>query len=590
MIAERERMRRALEEGVDVLVVGGGINGAGLARDLALRGARVGLIERDDWAQGTSSRSSRLVHGGLRYLEESWKSIRRGLIRFKPRLVVGGIAQIGLVFESVTERYWMSRLARNLVRPQPFFFPVFRGGRVPLWQLEVATTMYDALSLFRNYENHHTASKDEVAAAFPGMDLSRFGGAVHYFDYRTNDARLTLENVIAAREAGAAVLSRARAVAPILPEDGPRRIAGATVRDELTGTTFEVPARVVVSTTGPYTDETLRALGYPADERPLLRLTKGVHIVVRSEKIPAKAAAALTHPRDGRVLFVLPFFERTVIGTTDTDWKASAGDVRVETADVDYLLEVAAHYYPDSHVSRQDVVSSWAGLRPLANAHGVSESSVPREHRILRTKLGLIAIFGGKLTTYRRMVEELADVVADELAERTGLRLAAGSTRGAPLPGADTLDTDRDLADLVLHLTHRSGVSAATASHLAESYGDNAPALLDLAAADPTNRLKARIYPDLPHLWAEVVWAARREMAFSVEDVLVRRTSLHYRALDQGLACAAEAARLLGNELGWKEARVRAEAESYERFVAASRRWREDGTGREPAAVTRAAS
>lgn len=587
MTAERERMRRALQEGVDVLVVGGGINGAGLARDLALRGARVGLVEKDDWAQGTSSRSSRLVHGGLRYLEESYKSIRRGLTRLKPGLVTGGITQIGLVFESVTERYWMSRLARNLVRPQPFFFPVFRGGRVPLWQLELATSMYDALSLFRNYRNHHTPSTGEVAAAFPGMDLSRFAGAVHYFDYRTNDARLTLENVIAAREAGAAVLSRARAVAPILPESGPRRIAGALVRDELTGESFPVAARVVVSTTGPYTDEALRQLGYPPQERPLLRLTKGVHVVLPADKVPAKAAAALTHPRDGRVLFVLPFFERTVIGTTDTDWKASPGEVRVESSDVDYLLEVATHYYPSCGVTRDDVISSWSGLRPLANAAGVSESSVPREHRILRTKQGLLAIFGGKLTTYRRMVEELADVVSEELAERTGLRLGAGNTRGAPLPGADTLDTDRDLDDLELHLVHRGGVSQATAAHLAESYGDNAPALLDLAAADPTNRLKQRIEPDLPHLWAEVVWAARREMALSVEDVLVRRTSLHYRALDQGLACAAETARLLGAELGWSDARVRAETEAYERFVASSRRWREDAN---PPAVTRAAS
>ena len=588
MNADRERQRKRLEEGLDVLVVGGGINGAGLARDLALRGARVGLIEKDDWAEGTSSRSSRLIHGGLRYLEESAKSIRRGIRGFKPAWIVDGGHQIGLVFESVNERYWMSRLARHLVRPQPFVFPKLAGARVPFWQIRAGVALYDALALFRNYRRHRVLRHEDVQRLLPALDMSLVEGAVHYFDYRTNDARLTIENVIAAREAGAAVLSRARAAAPILETaGGRRRLAGAVVRDELTGATFDVPADVVVSATGPWTDEAFRALGHPPLARPLLRLTKGVHIVLPQDKLPLHAAAALTHPRDGRVLFAIPFHERTVIGTTDTDWDASPDGVRVETADVDYLLEVAARYFPGSKVGREDVIAAWAGLRPLVNAEGVGASAVPREHRIVVTPEGLIAIFGGKLTTYRRMVEDLADAVADAYEERTGRRLAVGTTRGIPLPGADTLDTDRDLDDLVLHLRHRGGVSRATARHLAESYGDNAPQLLDLAAAEPGG-LHQTIYPDLPHIWAEIPWAARREMAQTVADVLVRRTSIHYRALDQGLAAAGRTARLLGAELGWSEAETAAGAEAYARFVADARRWREiPGESRAP---TRAAS
>ena len=587
-MSERDHNRRLLEEGVDILIVGGGINGAGLARDLAMRGARVGLVEKDDWGCGTSSRSSRLIHGGLRYLEESYKSIRAGLLRFKPRQVTGGIRQIALVFESVSERYWMSRLSRNLVRPLPFVFPVLRGGRVPFWQMKAAVRLYDRLALFRNYRKHSELSPEGVARLLPAIDASLLEGAVFYYDYRTNDARLTLENVISARECGAAVLSRTRAIAPIVEtENRRRRISGAVLRDELTGKTFDVRASIVVSATGPWTDEALRALGHAPSAQPVLRLTKGVHIVVPATKLPLAAAAAMTHPRDGRVLFAIPFYERSILGTTDTDWKGAPGDVRVESADVDYLLEVAARYYPKANLGRADVISAWAGLRPLVNAAGLSESSVPREHKILKTAEGLIAIFGGKLTTYRRMVEELADVAADALHERTGRRLGPAKTRGAPLPGADTLDTDRDLVALEDHLVHRGGVSRLTARHLAESYGDNAPKLLDIAALDPGERLRTPIYPDLPHLWAEIVWAARHEMALNLVDVLVRRTSLHYRAMDQALAAAPFAASLMASELGWNAAQTKAETEAYEQFVATARSWRDETA---TPVVTRAAS
>lgn len=590
-MTERNRFRRQLEEGVDVLIVGGGINGAGLARDLAMRGARVGLVERDDWACGTSSRSSRLIHGGIRYLEESWKSIKRGLVTFKPGLVTGGIGQIALVFESVTERYWLSRLSRNLVRPLPFAFPVVKGGRVPLWQMKAAVRLYDWLALFRNYRNGRGIDRATVKELLPAIDESLVEGAIFYYDYRTNDARLTLENVIAAREAGAAVLSRTRAVAPIVERKGRgRRLAGATLRDEMTGETYDVRASVVVSATGPWTDEALRALGREPKKAPLLRLTKGIHVVVPASKLPLNAAAAMTHPRDGRVLFAIPWFERSIIGTTDTDWKGAPGDVRVESADVDYLLEVAARYYPSAGLTRADVVSSWAGLRPLVNAEGLSESSVPREHRILRTGDGLVAIFGGKLTTYRRMVAELGDVVAEELLAHGGRALNPSTTHGAPLPGADTLDTDRDMEDLALHLQHRGGISRKSAHHLAEQYGDNAPKLLDIGADDPTNLLKTRVYADLPHLWAEIVWAARHEMALSLVDVLVRRTSLHYRALDQGASIASRAAELLGAELGWDAARIASEALAYSRFLAEANRWRNESAAPTVASTVRAAS
>ena len=562
-IAFRSRTRTLLQQGVDVLIVGGGINGAGLARDLALRGARVGLVEKNDFGWGTSSRSSRLIHGGLRYLEHG---------------------EIGLVFESVTERYWLSRLARNLVRPQPFVFPAFEGSRVPLWKMGIGLSIYDALALFRNYRNHRRITREQVLELMPTLDGSRLKGAVHYYDYRTNDARLTLENVIAAEEAGALVMSRVCAIAPKLGiADGQRRLLAVRVRDELRGDELEIPVGVVVSATGPWTDSALAALGYPMPATPLLRPTKGVHIVVPRAKLPLNAAAALTHPRDGRVLFALPFFERSVLGTTDTDWTGSPDDVRVDLSDVDYLLEVAAHYFPSSKLTRDDVIASWAGLRPLMNATGEHASAVSREHRILATSEGLIAVFGGKLTTYRRMVEEIADLVADALRERGRRSIPPGSTRGAPLPAADTLDSDQDMVSLRDHIMHRAGVPLTTAAHLVESYGDRVTGLLEMAAVDPTGRLKLRVDPELPHVWVQVAWAARHEHALTIEDALVRRTNIHYRAMDAGIAAGPIAADVMARELGWSDAERRDQLAAWERFVAQSRRWRDEARAGEPA-------
>ena len=551
---DRGRIRHALKQPLDVLIVGGGINGAGLARDLALRGARVGVVEKDDFAHGTSSRSSRLIHGGLRYLEQR---------------------QIGLVFESVTERWRMSHLARHLVRPLPFVFPVYEGSRVPLWMVRLGVTLYDALALFRNYENHRGLSKEEVAHLLPSFDQSKLTGALLYYDYRTNDARMTLENVIAASEAGAAILSRAKAIAPIVERsDRGRVIAGAMIHDELTGERFEARARIVVSATGPWTDEALRILGVEKPgEHPHLRPTKGVHIVVPREKLPLRAAAAMTHPRDGRVLFALPYEERAVIGTTDTDWQGSPDSVRVESSDVDYLLEVAASLFPSSKLTRADVISSWAGLRPLMNADAVKASSVPREHRILTTPEGLIAIFGGKLTTYRKMCEELADHVAMELAKRGGPDLGGSTTEALPLPGAETLDTDEDLQRVIEQAEQQGGFDRVCATHLAETYGSRAIGILDRVARDTSGLLRRRVISDLPFVWAEVEWAAEREMALSVEDVFVRRTGIFYRDVDNGLGAAPQAVTLLGDVLGWSPARRDEELERYRAFVLASRAW-----------------
>jgi glycerol-3-phosphate dehydrogenase len=302
----------ALGNGVfDVLVVGGGITGAAAARDAAGRGLSVALVDSGDWGHGTSSRSSRLAHGGLRYLETY---------------------NFGLVFEASAERRRLLELAPHLVHPQPFVFPVYQGGPTPFLMLQAGMWLYDALSLFRNIRRHRVLSRDNVQREEPRLRVAGLAGAAMYYDAAVDDARLTMANARGAHESGAAVVSHAEVIG-FLNEGG---MAGARVRDRLTGAETEVRARVVINATGPWSDAVRRM----ADPRakPRLRPTKGVHILVERERIGNRNAITFQSPLDGRVMFVLPWGDFTYVGTTDTDYHGKPEDVKADAADVDYLL------------------------------------------------------------------------------------------------------------------------------------------------------------------------------------------------------------------------------------------------------------
>ena len=527
-------------EAFDLLVVGGGVTGAGIARDAAMRGIQTALVDAGDFGRGTSSRSSCLVHGGLRYLEHGW---------------------LRLVFESSRERAVLLRIAPHLVHPAPFVFPVHRGSRVGRLTLEAGLWLYDALSLFRNVGRHRGLDRKAVMRLEPSLrDQDLVGGAI-YYDAQCDDARLALATVRSAHRHGARAASY---VAATGFEKAGGRIRGARLEDRLDGTRLTVHARIVVNATGPWTD-TVRLLDEPR-AKPLLRPTKGAHVAVPRRRLGHEQAFTLTSPLDGRVMFVLPWGDLSVIGTTDTDVNEVQEEPLADASDVAYLLRSANALFPAARLTFDDVVCAWAGLRPLLDAPGAaSAAAVPREHRIVEGPSGLLTIAGGKLTTYRSMAAEVVDGVARRLRALDGRSVPRHApTDQEPLPGGEVGDLGLLARDLV-----EEGVDETMAAALVRRYGTEAAAVANLAHREPS--LAVPLAPGLPVLAAEVVHQARREMAMTVDDVLVRRTPLFRSHPAQATDAAPAVAGLLGRELGWTDAERETQVAAYRAAAARMR-------------------
>lgn len=554
--------RRAMWDGlkgpVDVLVVGGGITGAGIARDAARRGLSVALVEMNDLAFGTSSRSSKLIHGGLRYLEAY---------------------EFSLVFESVSERRILQDIAPHLVNPLGFLFPVYKGAKRQLWLINAGMWLYDGLSLFRSPKIHKNLKPREVAQIEPAVKQDGLKGAPLYYDCATDDARLTLETALDAANHGATIATWAKVTSFLSTGNG--RLRGAVVQDVLSGETREIEARTVVNATGPWTEATIAMSSAGASGR-ILRPTKGVHIVVESSKLPLSHAVVCFHPDDDRVLFAIPWGDRTYLGTTDTDYSGDPSEVAATREDVDYLIDASNSYFPNWPLAHDDVIATWAGIRPLmapANegAAKVKESAVSREHQILIGQDGLITIAGGKLTTYRRMAAEVVDTVVRMLElERVPLDLAPSSTGKQPLPGAIGWPDDDDLAKVAEEVAKAGHprVPEDVALHLASTYGMRAMDIARTMAKDA--KVCARLVPGRPEVLAQVDWAVHEEFAATVCDVMIRRTQLFYRDLEQGLGAAPRVADRMAELLGWDEATKARELSRYREEVARSRAWREE--------------
>lgn len=520
---------RLAEGPFDLLIVGGGITGAGTARDAALRGLSVALLEADDWASGTSSRSSRLVHGGVRYLEHG---------------------HLHLVFEASRERRTLLQIAPHLVRPLRFTWPVYRGARIPRWKLRAGLLAYDALSLFRNVGTHHGVTRRAILQREPSLRAEGLTGGARYWDASTDDVRLTIANIVSASEAGAVALNHAPIVGFL--HDSAGMVLGATVRDAATGAETAVMARVIVNATGPWSDVTRRMDDGVAHTAVLG--SKGVHIAVPRERVPCADALTLLHPGDGRVFFALPSPVHTILGTTETPAESGPGEIRANRRDVQYLLDAANHFFPAAALSPDDVISAWAGIRPLVAHAGTSANDASREHHIATAASGLISVTGGKLTTYRAMASELTDVVEKALARPTP---TVSMTGDASLPGVANLSPEAEVSAALSVIPESE-----TAEQLVRAYGDRWRMVWGLVEREPL--LGDRLDPDLPYIAAEVLWAAVAEGAFTVADVLVRRMPIAYERKDAGRALAAQVAGLLGRVHGWDSATAAEATVAYE--------------------------
>jgi glycerol-3-phosphate dehydrogenase len=539
----------------DLIIIGGGITGAGIARDAVLRGLRVALFEKHDYAAGTSSKSSKLIHGGLRYLEHG---------------------ELGLVFESVSERAVQSRVAPHLVRPLPFLVPIYKNSKVGLEVMNIGLWIYDTLALFRSHKLHKTFRGAKALELEPLLDSENLTGAIEYYDCITDDARLVLENILDAQAQGADCRNYTEVVRL---ERGGGRIRRVITRDVLTGAEESHEASLVILAAGAWTDEMAQRFELDVGKQ-MLRRTKGVHLVFPHEKLPVRRAITLISPVDGRVMFAIPWRERTVIGTTDTDFEGTADEVHADPEDARYLCESANRYFPQANFRPEDVISTWAGLRPLINEDDVAdESDVSREHEIFTRDEGLIIIAGGKLTTYRRMAKEVVRTAIrwiedHDPAAHAELDLRKPRTKKRPLPGAAGLadPSVEGIKKLARAIADEHGLDYETTKHLARVYGVRARILASMIEAD--DELGLRMQDDLPYVWAEIDFAVEHDLARTIDDVLTRRVPLLLVGRDQGLDVLDRVADRIAARLGWDADRRTAELDRYRATVADSRRFR----------------
>ncbi len=525
---------------LDVLVVGGGVVGAGAALDAVTRGLSVALVEARDWASGTSSRSSKLVHGGLRYLE-----------RFDFALVREALRERGLLLQ---------KLAPHLVHPVPFLYPL----KHRVWERAYVTagvTLYDTMGISsgnaRGVPHHRQLTMSRIRQLAPGLRPDSLVGAVQYYDGQVDDARHTMAVVRTAVDYGALALNHCQ-VQDYLRTDGDSpRVIGARVRDLASGESFELRAQSVINATGVWTDDLQALAGTTGDFK--VQASKGVHLVVPRERIDLHTGLILQTEKS--VLFVIPWGRHWIIGTTDTAWDLDKADPAISAGDVDYLLEHVNSVLVDP-ISHDDIESVYAGLRPLVAGASKETSRLSREHVVGSPVPGLTVVAGGKYTTYRVMGADAVDVAV------TGLdrQVPASCTAQVPLSGADGYIAVRNAR---YRLIADSGLPGEQIDRLLGRYGSLTGQVLELIADD---RSLAQTLPGtLDYLGAEVVYAATAEGAMSVEDVLVRRTRLWIESRDRGAAAADVVARLLAPVLGWDSERETTEVESYRAQVAAER-------------------
>jgi glycerol-3-phosphate dehydrogenase len=532
----RAALKRLSDEVFDVVVIGGGATGTGCALDAATRGLDVALVEARDFASGTSSRSSKLVHGGLRYLEQR---------------------NFGLVREALKERsLLLNVLAPHLVTPVPFLLPLTEW-----WQrayIGAGLALYDSLGGHEGLPRHRHLTKRGALKIAPALRPDALRGAIQYYDGKVDDARHTMTVARTAAQYGAAVVSNTRVIGFLRAGE---RVTGVRVRDELSGTETEVRARMVVNATGVWTDDVQALVGERGKFK--VRASKGIHLVVPRDRLQLDTGLILRTEKS--VLFVIPWGRHWIIGTTDTDWELDKAHPAASAADIDYVLE-HVNAVLEQPLTHADVEGVYAGLRPLLTGESESTSKLSREHTVAVPVPGMVAVAGGKYTTYRIMARDAIDVVARNL-DRT---VPESATHVTPLLGASGFKALWNRRDRV---ASNSGVHEAWIEHLLRRYGTRIDDLLALIAERP--ELGKPLQGADDYLAAEVTYACSHEGALHLDDVLARRTRISIETWDRGLEASTHAAPLMAEVLGWDEGTTAAEVEIYRARVAAERRSQE---------------
>ncbi|MBL0387667.1 glycerol-3-phosphate dehydrogenase/oxidase [Tumebacillus sp. ITR2] len=530
--------------GVDVLVIGGGITGAGIAWDAAQRGLRVGVLEQRDWACGTSSRSTKLIHGGLRYLAQG---------------------EIALVREVGRERALLHRLAPHIVHPMNLLLPIYRGGAYSRIGASIGLWLYDRLAGVKHAERRRMLSKMRTLEVEPGLKAEGLRGGGLYVEYRTDDSRLTMEVLKTANQEGALLANYAK-VTELLYDSG--RVCGVRVDDQLGDRKLDIPAKIVVNAAGPWVDEVREFDGEVTGKR--LHLTKGVHLTVDAVDLPLRHAV-YTGTDDGRMMFLVPRGKRVYIGTTDTTYTGEIAKPICTEEDMEYLLRAVNQNFPDVKLSREHVKSSWAGLRPLLHEDGKSPSELSRKEEIFHNESGLYSIAGGKLTGFRKMAEKIVDLVTQDLETAEGRTFKPCSTDLTPLSGGSTggLGFEPFYRAMQIIGQEEYYLQEDVLDALLNRYGSNVRTILRYIEDDP--RMAERVGGRLPVLRGELRYSVEHEMTLSLADFLVRRTGDLLFSAEEALDSAPALLEALAELLGWGERERTRQWDAWEEAVEEAR-------------------
>ncbi len=535
----------------DVLVIGGGVTGAGAALDAATRGLKVALVEARDYASGTSSRSSKLFHGGLRYLEQ---------------------LNFSLVAEALKERELMlTTIAPHLVHPVPFLYPI----KHRYWErpyIASGLMLYDNINGKQSVPRQKHLTRTSAMRLFPSLKKDAMVGAVRYFDAQADDARHTMTVIRTASLYGAVVRNSTEVVQIVKEAD---RVVGAVVRDVESSEEITVRAKVVVNATGVWTDDVQKMAG--GRGRFHVRASKGVHILVPRDRIAGEVGLILRTEKS--VLFVIPFGQQWIIGTTDTDWVYDLAHPAATSADIDYILE-HVNTALTTPVTRDDILGVYSGLRPLLAGESENTSQLSREHAVARPQPGLISIAGGKYTTYRVMAADAIDACSEDLGE-----LKPSVTEHVPLVGAEGYHA---MVNLKEELAHEAGISPWRIEHLLGRYGSQLKELLALGDEDPS--MLEPVQHAEEYIRAELKYAVTHEGAKHLSDLLTRRTRISIDTKHRGVDCVDEAAAIMAAELGWDDEAIQHEKAAYVERVEAERRSQELMTDEESDAARREAA